>query len=250
MSKKVEDTKKKSTASTSKRVTDDGWEEEVTEEVEEEVTITSSTTRMAGVGGMQKPLRADKGAAGAVQKTEMETSQKNLKAKDGKVLDMQQTSDKKVETKEMVIPIQIQGRPSPVQQKPKTPKPRSLPFEFPSMPALDMSMSPFDMSMPSASDMMQQMQLDMQRQMSSMMGGMMGGVSVTAGKGQAEQGKKAGGQKQPDKQSQSAEDVQDQDIFVPLRHINKVQKNALSEATAMAKMRDGVFELVVNIQGF
>merc|ERR1719234_2246214 len=58
----------------------------------------------------------------------------------------------------------------------------------------------------------------------------------------------SGQQQQPAKQS--AEDVQDQDIFVPLRHINKVQKNALSEATAMAKMRDGVFELVVNIQGF
>merc|ERR1719381_375645 len=35
-----------------------------------------------------------------------------------------------------------------------------------------------------------------------------------------------------------------QDFFVPLRHIEKVQKNALSEATAMAKMRDGIFELV------
>ena len=36
-SKKVEDTKKKSQASTTKRVTEDGWEEEVTEEFEEEV---------------------------------------------------------------------------------------------------------------------------------------------------------------------------------------------------------------------
>merc|ERR1719481_1301963 len=49
---------------------------------------------------------------------------------------------------------------------------------------------------------------------------------------------------------ESAGDADDQDFFVPLRHINKVQKNALSEAKAMAKLRDGVFELVVNIQGF
>merc|ERR1719481_1841487 len=49
---------------------------------------------------------------------------------------------------------------------------------------------------------------------------------------------------------ESAGDADDQDFFVPLRHINKVKKNALSEAKAMAKLRDGVFELVVNIQGF
>merc|ERR1719278_1437388 len=74
----------------------------------------------------------------------------------------------------------------------------------------------------------------------------MGGTSMSlAGKGKVEQSKI---QQQP--AGQSAEEVQDQDIFVPLRHINKVQKNALSGATAMAKMRDGVFELVVNIQGF
>merc|ERR1719348_1451325 len=58
--------------------------------------------------------------------------------------------------------------------------------------------------------------------------------------------------KQAKKQAvvESAGDADDQDFFVPLRHVNKVKKNALSEATAMAKMRDGIFELVVNIQGF
>ena len=50
--------------------------------------------------------------------------------------------------------------------------------------------------------------------------------------------------------AESGQDMSDQDFFVPLRHIAKVKQNALSEATAMAKMRDGVFELVVNIQGF
>lgn len=38
---------------------------------------------------------------------------------------------------------------------------------------------------------------------------------------------------------------------MPLRHIAKVKQNALSEATAIAKMRDGWFELVVaGCQGF
>merc|ERR1719422_2169278 len=49
---------------------------------------------------------------------------------------------------------------------------------------------------------------------------------------------------------EAAQDMDDQDFFVPLKHAAKVKQNALSEATAMAKMRDGVFELVVNIQGF
>merc|ERR1719397_1251217 len=51
-------------------------------------------------------------------------------------------------------------------------------------------------------------------------------------------------------QTVEVSELDDQDFFVPLRHIEKVQKNALSEATAMAKMRDGIFELVINIQGF
>merc|ERR1719336_3595607 len=43
-------------------------------------------------------------------------------------------------------------------------------------------------------------------------------------------------------QTVEVSELDDQDFFVPLRHIEKVQKNALSEATAMAKMRDGIFE--------
>merc|ERR1712142_1205216 len=49
---------------------------------------------------------------------------------------------------------------------------------------------------------------------------------------------------------ESAGDAEDQDFFVPLKQIAKAKKDAVSEATAMAKMRDGVFELVVNIHGF
>ena len=47
-----------------------------------------------------------------------------------------------------------------------------------------------------------------------------------------------------------SQELEDQEIFVPLRHIGKMQKNALAEATAMAKMKDDHFELVVNIQKF
>ena len=51
-------------------------------------------------------------------------------------------------------------------------------------------------------------------------------------------------------QTEQTENLEDQEIFVPLRHVNKMQKNALAEASAMAKMKDDHFELVVNIQKF
>merc|ERR1711963_399133 len=114
-------------------------------------------------------IKQGMGAAVGSETTEFSSAQMDVKAKDGVVLDMQQTSDKKKETKEMIIPIQIQGQPA-IQQKPKTPKPRMLPFQFPgmaplpmppmSMPAMPASnMDPFDMRMPSATDMMAQMQM-------------------------------------------------------------------------------------------
>merc|ERR1719336_451074 len=48
------------------------------------------------------------------------------------------------------------------------------------------------------------------------------------------------------------EDIDDdQDYYVPLKQIGKVDnKSALSEATAMAMMKDEMFELVINIHGF
>ena len=243
--RKVEDTKKKAQASTTKRVTDDGWEEEVMEESSQEVTMSSSSTSMSSGGGGRIQIPA----MGGTQTTEVSSSKTGVKAKDGKILEMQKTSDQRTETKEMVIPIQIQGRPA-VKQKAKTPKPRMLPFEFPALPGLSMDMSPFEMAMPSADDMMKQMQADMEKQMSSMMGGMqmqMGGMMGIKGSSTlAEKELKSA----PAEPAKAEEEMQDQDIFVPLRHINRVQKNALSEATAMAKMRDGIFELVVNIQGF
>merc|ERR1711892_1478922 len=276
--KKVEDSKKKNQQSVTKRETEDGWEEEIVEEYEELMTSSSSTTMMSsssGAGEMKIPMKVMGGAAGGTQTTEISTSQQNLKAKDGKILEMEKSASQKTETKEMVIPIQIQGRPA-IEQKPKTPRTRMLPFEFPSMPSLgmdcsmpsigmpSMGMPAFNMAMPSATDMMADMQAQVEQQMAQMQMGSMQSMgqmqmgSVSGMQMQQTQAAKATQSVQAQQsllQAQqqaveSAGDVEDQDFFVPLKHIAKVKKNALSEATAMAKMRDGVFELVVNIQGF
>merc|ERR1711892_671055 len=274
--KKVEDSKKKNQQSVTKRETEDGWEEEIVEEYEESMTSSSSTTMMSsssGAGEMKIPMMVMGGAAEGTQTTEISTSQQNLKAKDGKILEMEKSAKQKTETKEMVIPIQIQGR-SAIEQKPKTPRTRMLPFEFPSMPSLgmdctisgggmpSMGMPAFNMAMPSATDMMAEMQAQVEQQMAQMQMGSMqsmgqmqavGGMQMqqtqSAKATQSVQAQQSHMQAQQ-RAVESAGDVEDQDFFVPLKHIAKVKKNALSEATAMAKMRDGVFELVVNIHGF
>ena len=46
------------------------------------------------------------------------------------------------------------------------------------------------------------------------------------------------------------QDLENHEFFVPLKQIGSVQKNALAEATAMAKRKGDNFELVVNIQRF
>ena len=48
----------------------------------------------------------------------------------------------------------------------------------------------------------------------------------------------------------SQQDLENHEFFVPLKQIGSVQKNALAEATAMAKRKGDNFELVVNIQRF
>merc|ERR1719483_1636786 len=218
----------------------------------------------SGGGEMKIPMMVMGGAAGGTQTTEMSSSQQNMKAKDGKILEMQKTANQTSETKEMVIPIQIQGR-SAIEQKPKTPRTRMLPFEFPSMPSLgmdctisgdgmqSMGMPAFNMAMPSATDMMAEMQAQVEQQMAQMQMGSVGGMQMqqtqSAKATQSVQAQQSHMQSQQ-QAVESAGDVEDQDFFVPLKHIAKVKKNALSEATAMAKMRDGVFELVVNIYGF
>merc|ERR1719167_1188517 len=285
--KSQQESQKKGQASTTKRVTEDGWEEEVYEEYEEECTTTSTTTTISSTGAAptMEMIKQGMGAAVGSETTEVTSAQMDVKAKDGIVLDMQQSSDKKKETKEMIIPIQIQGQPA-IQQKPKTPRPRMLPFQFPSMPALPMppmsmpampssNMDPFDMRMPSASDMMAQMQMEMSQSMASMqmqsmhqMESMQSSCMQQVEQMQMQQMSQMQQSSQQSFQQQHQElqnfqlnepgheqtvevsELDDQDFFVPLRHIEKVQKNALSEATAMAKMRDGIFELVINIQGF
>ena len=97
--KKQEDTKTKSEQKVTKRETDDGWEEEIIEEYEEEVTTSSSTTTMTssssgGGGAMKIPLRIEGlGAAGGTQTIEVSSSQQNIKAKDGKVIEVGNKGD-------------------------------------------------------------------------------------------------------------------------------------------------------------
>merc|ERR1712013_300783 len=185
--KQVQDSQKKSQQSVTKRETEDGWEEEIVEEFQEFTSSSSSTTMMTSSGGgeMKIPMTVLGGAAGGTQTTEVSTSQQNIKAKDGKILEMQKSANQKSETKEMVIPIQIQGRPA-IEQKPKTPRPRMLPFEFPGMPSLgmdctvgtglgmpNMGMPAFNMPMPSATDMMAEMQAQVEQQMAQMQMGSM-----------------------------------------------------------------------------
>merc|ERR1719422_2046151 len=128
-------------------------------------------------GDMKIPMLVLGGAAGGTTTTEMTSTNQNVKAKDGKILEMQKSGSNKTEKKEMVIPIQIEGRPAI--EKPKTPRPRMLPFEFPgmsmAMPSMtmdcsmpNMQMPGFSMQMSSAADMMAQMQAQVQQQMSQM----------------------------------------------------------------------------------
>ena len=283
--KSVEDHQKKSQQSVTKRQTEDGFEEEIFEEFEEFTSSSSSTTVMTTTGGpgdMKIPMMVLGGAAGGTQTTETSSTNQNVKAKDGKILEMQKVGSQKTETKEMVIPIQREG--GPALQKQRTPRPRMLPFEFPgmslptsltmdcSMPSLAMpslQMPGFSMKMSGATDMMAEMQAQVEQQMAQMQMGssmVMGSMSGMGSMGSmqtmssmdmqtAQQATEKVEPKQATQQAQqqpteTAQDMNDQDFFVPLRHIAKVKQNALSEATAMAKMRDGVFELVVNIQGF
>merc|ERR1711963_1272306 len=146
----------------------------------------------------------------------------------------------------------------------KSPRPRTLPFAFDNMGGMDMSMP--SLNMPNADDMMAQMQKQMEAQMQSMMSGMgsmqgsmqasmpttmqmtMESSSSTTSQGVEQQMQ----QQQAARTQQAPQQHQEihQEFFVPLKQIDKVQKNALAEATAMAKMKDGFFEVVVNIQRF
>jgi len=289
--------------SVTKRVTDDGWEEEIYEEYEEEEVKTKSTTVISAdngnIDGVKIPVSIDSGGIGSRQTVEVVTSNQNMKIKDGIVVDIDNSSNRKTQNKEIIIPIQVEGRPSVNNQdKPRTPRPRELPFHFPTLPVMTMpqlpmmpSISPFDMRMPSASEMMAQMQVQMQQQMAFhqlqmaqmhqanmlQMNQMMGQQSNMMALNYQQQQQQEQHQQQlvqqgfhQQSQQQSLmncqqqsnqgydspslviEDIDDdQDYYVPLKQIGKVDnKNALNEATAMAKMKDDMFELVINIHGF
>ena len=89
--KKVEDSQKKSQQSVTKRQTEDGFEEEIFEEVMEFSSSSSTTTMMTTMGGsgdMKIPMMVLGGAAGGSQTTETTSTNQNVKAKDGKILEM------------------------------------------------------------------------------------------------------------------------------------------------------------------
>jgi len=311
--------------SVTKRVTEDGWEEEIYEEYEEEEVNTKSTTVITAnsAEGVKVPVNIEQGGVGSRQTVEVVSSNQNMKVKDGKVLEIDNSSNRRTQNKEIIIPIQVEGQPTPTNNsqdnKPKTPRPRELPFHFPSlalpslppMPLMP-SISPFDMRMPSASDMMAQMQVQMQQQMAfhqmqmaqmhqanmlqmeQMMMPQQGMMALNYQQQQMSQQnlqQQQMSQQSIQQQHMSQQNIQqqqmsqqnfhqsnqqgmmnyhqqteqgydspnlviediddDQDYYVPLKQIGKVDnRNALSEATAMAKMKDEMFELVININGF
>ncbi|QQP41753.1 Protein lethal(2)essential for lifelike, partial [Caligus rogercresseyi] len=103
------------------------------------------------------------------------------------------------------------------------PKPRFMPFSFPP-----------SMNIPDPNEMMAKMQQQVHHQMEQMQKATLQKLSVpSAGTAQ-----------------NVTEEFADQDFFVPLKDIGQVQRNALANAAAMAKMKDDHFELVVNIQKF
>ena len=282
--------------SVTKRVTEDGWEEEIYEEYEEEEVKKKSTTLVtaSGAEGVRVPVSIAQGGLGGRETVEVVTSNQNMKMKDGKVLEVDNSSDRRTQSKEVIIPIVVEGQ-SPgggnQQEKPRSPRPRVLPFHFPSinLPTLPMPLmpqNPFDMSMPSASDMMAQMQLQMQQQMAfaqmqmaqvhqanmvqmeqMMLGQQQSNMMALNYQQhhQSQQSQQSQQCQQYEQQQQhqefltggydtpnlTIEDMEDEDYYVPLKQIGQVEnKSALSEATAMAKMKDEMFELVINIHGF
>ena len=70
-------------------------------------------------------------------------------------------------------------------------------------------------------------------------------TTTAAAAASTEQAAQAAVQQQPQQAAPSAGLIEDihQEFFVPLKNIGQVQKTALKEATAMAKMKDGHFEV-------
>ena len=105
-----------------RRVTDDGWEEEVYEEWEEEEVKVKSTTIVTAAHSEERKRVA--GCVTSKQTTGSVASDQSSRwrlchilcfivtiicsrVKDGKILEVKNSSDRKVQNKEIIIPIQV-----------------------------------------------------------------------------------------------------------------------------------------------
>ena len=90
--------------SVTKRVTEDGWEEEIYEEYEEEEVKTKSTTLVTAADSEEREKIA--GGVTSKQTAECVSSDQSSKSRDGKILELDNSSDRRVQTREVIIPIQ------------------------------------------------------------------------------------------------------------------------------------------------
>ncbi|XP_040579945.2 uncharacterized protein [Lepeophtheirus salmonis] len=239
-SKSSETEDKQSKVSTVTRTLPDGSTVEETIEEEEVLYETSTSTEMSlsGVGGKRPSLMElqnmlKSGAASGVTSTTIANTNEKLKAQGGNIIEMTKEENTTDDIKEMIIPISIQGSGKAAitgPKSPKIPKPRFMPFSFPS-----------SMNIPDPNEMMAKMHQQVQLQMEQMQKATMQKLQVP---------KQGSGQVSQSTPQNVTEELADQDFFVPLKDIGKVQRNALANAAAMAKMKDEHFELVVNIQKF
>ena len=105
-----------------RRVTDDGWEEEVYEEWEEEEVKVKSTTIVTAADSEERERVA--GGVTSKQTSERVASDQSSRwrvcvtfycivtiicsrVKDGKILEVKNSSDRKIQNKEIIIPIQV-----------------------------------------------------------------------------------------------------------------------------------------------
>ena len=91
--------------STSRRVTEDGWEEEVYEEYEEEQVTSRATTTVTAAPG--QPLPAPPAGLQARQTVETVSSSNASKVRDGRLVGVESSSERKGESKEIIIPIMV-----------------------------------------------------------------------------------------------------------------------------------------------
>ena len=76
---------------------------------------TKSTTVITAnsAEGVKVPVNIEQGGVGSRQTVEVVSSNQNMKVKDGKVLEIDNTSNRRTQNKEIIIPIQVEGQPTP-----------------------------------------------------------------------------------------------------------------------------------------